>query len=129
MEPTLRIGDVVIERPIHPDAIRVGDIVTFRDPDSPTRLLTHRVVGLGIRGSDAYVVTKGDANHTTERWSLPLAGTLGRVEYRVPKLGFTLRWAGGPIGRLGLILVPVLLLAGLELRRIWSPEPKGDEGV
>jgi signal peptidase I len=129
MEPTLRIGDVVIDRPIHPEAIRLGDVVTFRDPDSPRRLLTHRVVQLRIRGSDAYVVTKGDANHTTEHWSIPLGGTLGRVEYRVPKLGFTLRWAGGRFGRLGLILVPVLLLAALELRRIWSPKSKEDDGV
>jgi signal peptidase len=126
MTPTLRVGDVVVDKPIHPDEIRIGDIVTFRDPDSPRRLLTHRVVSLRIRGTEAFVDTKGDANETTERWSIPVQGTLGRVEYRVPKLGYTLRWVGGAAGRLALILIPVLLLAILELRRIWR-KPEADD--
>ena len=121
MQPTFGVGDVVIDRPIHPEAIRVGDIVTFRDPDHPSRLLTHRVVRLRIYGSVADVVTKGDANHTVERWSIPLSGTLGLVEFRLPRLGFVVRTVGGRAGRLLLLVVPTLLLGAYELRRIWRP--------
>jgi signal peptidase len=125
MEPTLRVGDLVIDRRLHPIDIHVGDIVTFRDPDDHSRLLTHRVFRFRTRGAKAYVVTKGDANHSVERWTLPLDGTLGRVQVRVPKVGYGLTWAGGRFGRLALLVVPALLLALLELKRLWLPRRLG----
>jgi signal peptidase len=124
MEPTLHVGDVVIDRKAHPLDVRPGDIVTFRDPDGTTRLLTHRVVQMRVAGSTAYVVTKGDANHGVERWSIPVDGTVGLVEFRLPKLGHVMSRLGGRDGRLLLIAVPALLLALFELKRLWLPKDR-----
>jgi signal peptidase len=127
MEPTLHVGDLVIERRVSPLDLHAGDVVTFRDPDENARLLTHRVFRFRARGAKAYVVTKGDANRTVERWSIPTEGTLGRVEFRVPKIGYAVMSAGGRFGRLALVAIPALLLGLFELRRIWSPkEDAGD---
>jgi signal peptidase I len=124
MEPTLHVGDVVVDRKVHPLDVRPGDIVTFRDPDGAARLLTHRVVRLRASGTTAYIVTKGDANHGVERWSIPVAGTLGRVEFRVPKVGYALQLIGGRNSRLALIAFPALLLALFELKRLWLPKER-----
>jgi signal peptidase I len=122
MQPTLRVGDLVIDRRIRPPDARVGDIVTFRDPEGASRLLTHRVFRFRVRGAKAYVVTKGDANHSVERWTIPVDGTLGRVAFRIPKVGYLVMWAGGRFGRLALVAIPALLLGLFELRRIWLPK-------
>jgi signal peptidase len=129
MEPAIGTGAVVVERPIAPREARVGDVVTFKDPEGSGRLITHRVTSVRVRGSTARFVTKGDANNTPERWSVPADGSIGRVAYDVPKVGYALAYAGGRHGRILLFVLPVLLLAGYELVRIWRPErEKGAHG-
>ena len=122
MEPALGVGDVVIDSRVSPAEVRVGDIVTFSDPEGTGKLITHRVRRVRIDRGTAHLVTKGDNGNAVERWDVPAGGSLGRVEYRVPLLGFFVFWLNGPFGRIGLIVIPALLLAGFELWRIWRPQ-------
>jgi signal peptidase I len=122
MTPTLRVGDVVVEQRISPLQARLGDVVTFRAPDDPAKLYTHRIVGMDASDELIHFVTQGDANSGVERWSIAATGTLGRVVYRVPLVGYVTNRAGSRDGRLLLIVVPVLLLAGFELKRIWRKD-------
>jgi signal peptidase len=119
MMPTLHVGDVVIEHKVSPLSVRVGDIVTFRVPEHQSRLYTHRVVSMEADGADVSFVTKGDANTGVERWTVPTSGTIGCVELRIPYLGYLTNRAGSRIGRFGLLVIPAVLLALVELRRIW----------
>jgi signal peptidase len=128
MDPALKVGDIVIDRQVSPADVRVGDVITFSDPEGTDKLITHRVRQLRIADGTAHVVTKGDNTNAVERWEMPAGGSLGRVEYRVPLLGFLVFWLHGPFTRLGLIVLPALLLAGLELWRIWRPQPPGPLG-
>ena len=52
---------------------------------------------------------------------MPDSGTIGEIVYRVPKLGFVLGGIGSGPGRIGLVVLPALLLLGLGLLRIWRP--------
>jgi signal peptidase I len=122
MEPELATGDVVIEAKISPLDARVGDVVTFRDPEHPDRLVTHRVRRVRASGEKVSFTTKGDANNTVETWQIPRQGTIGRVEFRVPKLGYLVAWISGPGARLLLVIIPALLLGFFELKRIWFPK-------
>jgi signal peptidase I len=128
MEPALGVGDVVINSRVSPAEVRVGDIVTFNDPEGTGKLITHRVRQLRIVDGTAKVVTKGDNTNAVERWDMPATGSLGRVEYHVPLLGFLVFWLHGPFASLALIVIPAVLLAGLELWRIWRPERPGPVG-
>jgi len=85
MEPTIGTGDVVVARQTSPMDVRVGDIVTFRDPLEHDRLITHRVREMHVEGDTVVFVTKGDANTGVEHWALPKEGTIGRVAFHVPK--------------------------------------------
>jgi signal peptidase len=128
MEPTIHVGDVVIDKKISPLDARPGDVVTFSDPTGRHRLITHRVRSIHARGSQVQVVTKGDANNTVERWSVPANGRIGRVELRVWKLGYPLVYAHSRYGLILLVGIPALLLCILELRRIWRSAPKEESG-
>src|SRR5689334_18902998 len=121
MTPVLRVGDLVIDRPVAPGEVRIGDIITFRDPADPNRLVTHRVRSIRSEGGTLVVETKGDANNSVQRWSIDPSGRLGKVVVRVPSIGYAIHWVAGPIGRLALVVIPSLLLGGHALLRIWRP--------
>ncbi len=129
MTPAIRTGDVVVVRPIAPTEAAIGDIVTFKDPAGSGRLLVHRVRAISQVGDEVEVITKGDANTTQERWKVPADGTIGTVAYRVPALGFAVGWIGSPAGRIGLVIVPALLLGLMLLMRIWRPRLDPREGL
>jgi signal peptidase I len=121
MEPTISAGDVVIDERISPASAGVGDVVTFRDPEDQSRLITHRVRSIHRAGSHLWFVTQGDANNTTEHWRISAGGELGRVVYAVPWVGHVAAATHTPLGLGFLVVVPLLLLVFDELARIWRP--------
>ena len=125
MAPAVDAGDVVVAERIAPRQASVGDVVTFRDPQGTGRLISHRVRSLRVDGNTVHATTKGDANNTAERWSAPAGGEIGRVSYRLPKLGYVMVWTRTPLGRLLLIALPLLGLGAWTLVRIWRP--RGEE--
>lgn len=122
MTPSIRTGDIVVTRPISPADAHVGDIVTFKDPSGSGKLITHRARAISPHGKVVRFVTRGDANNSFERWSVPADGRIGRVVYRVPAVGYPLTWIGSGLGRIGLIVIPAIVLLVLGMLRIWSPE-------
>ena len=129
MTPTLETGDVVVTEPILPSSARVGDIVTFRDPEGSGKLFSHRVQSVRPAGENVSFVTRGDANTSTEHWNVPADGSVGKVVYRVPKIGYALVWTGTVPARIALIVIPALLLCWTGLVRIWRPEPEPEVGA
>jgi signal peptidase len=124
MEPAIAAGDVVIDARISPTAAEVGDVVTFRDPEDQSRLITHRVRSIRRAGSHLWFVTQGDANNTTEHWRIAGGGELGRVAYTVPWVGHAAVLTHTPLGLALLLVLPLLLLGLDELVRIWRPARK-----
>ena len=129
MEPALATGDVSVVRSIAPLDARPGDIVTFRDPDNAQRLITHRVRAMRVQGDAVVFRTLGDANDVSERWRVPAGGEIGRLMYRIPKLGWVLDLARSK-GLFVLLLGGALaLLLVIELTSIWRPEEGDDDQV
>jgi signal peptidase I len=119
MEPTLATGDVVVVKRVGPQDARTGDVVTYRNPEGS--LVTHRVRSVRRSGEGFELVTKGDANNASERWTMAADGELSRALYRVPLAGRVLARTSSPQGKLVLIVAPLLLLGAWEIRRIWRP--------
>jgi signal peptidase I len=60
MEPTLKIGGLIITEPVPFETIKVGDIITFQNGKD---LETHRVVkAVTDKNGQQWFQTKGDAN-------------------------------------------------------------------
>jgi signal peptidase I len=128
MEPTISPGDVVINEGIEPWEAQVGDIVTFRDPQDPDKLLTHRVVRTMDTGSHIQFVTQGDANNTQEHWRVPATGEIGRLVYIVPWVGHLAVLTRTKLGWGLLVGIPLLLILIEELVRIWRPRAEPGPG-
>jgi signal peptidase I len=124
MTPAIETGDVVVTAPISPLAARTGDVVTFVDPEGTGKLFSHRVQSVRAVGGEVAFVTRGDANTSTERWRVPADGSIGRVAYRIPKVGYALSYIDSAPARLALIAIPALLLLWTALARIWRPAPE-----
>jgi signal peptidase I len=133
MEPTISPGDVLINEQIAPGEAQVGDIVTFRDPEHQSKLITHRVVSkTRLKDGHYAFVTQGDANNTQEHWRVPVNGEIGRVAYTVPWVGNIAVFARTKLGMGLLIGIPLLLILIEEMMRIWRPrtrpETSGTQG-
>jgi len=127
MEPAISTGDVVVAKPMSPMDAKVGDVVTYKEPHAPGRLITHRVKRMEAQADKVRFTTQGDANDTSERWQVATTGKISRVTHRIPKLGYGLGFLRDPAKRLWLLGIPALLLGLFELVRIWRPERPASE--
>ncbi len=120
MEPAFSPGDVLIERGIEPRQVKIGQIVTFHEPGSD-RSITHRVRSVEARGQKLVFTTKGDADNGVQRWSIGAGGELGQPQWRIPAIGYVVMLVKTPLGLIAIVLLPLLLLAGWEIFRVWRP--------
>ena len=123
MVPTLRVGSIAFDRPVAGSSVRVGDVITFQDPYTRGRLVTHRVIRIFHTAHGLAYRTKGDANPTRDPWTIRLHGTVGRVSFRVPYAGYALVYARTREIRTVLILLACGTVLVALLKRIWrSPD-------
>lgn len=115
MEPALRVGDVVLVENVSAGRLAVGDIATFDDPDTGGTL-THRVAGVTHDGNAVTVATRGDANTTGESFATSADAVVGRVVWRLPRVGGWIAWAGSAAFR-WIAGVAALAVVGLMWRR------------
>lgn len=117
MEPALPVGSVILVRPVDPQAVSVGDIVTYR-PQGATDFVTHRVVEVNREGSDLSFRTQGDANKAPDPAAVAPDAVEGRVWTSIPYLGYAARYARNLWGLLFLVGVPGALIISGELWNI-----------
>lgn len=120
MEPAIRMGDLIVTQTVQPTEVSEGDVITFSDPTRSGMLVTHRAQRIERNASRVAFVTKGDANGGVEEWSIDKNGTLGRLMFTIPMVGYAVSWAAEPAMRFGLLIAGGLLLTYSALRRIWS---------
>lgn len=128
MQPAIHTGDVIIVRPLGPGQVpNDGDIITFRSKDKPDMLITHRVVGtVKINGEPRAFLTKGDANDSLDLSAVALEQVIGRYAWRVPYFGYVANFLRRPPGILLFVILPGVVLIGLELRKLWKAVMESD---
>jgi signal peptidase I len=123
MRPTLGVGSLAVDRVVPASSVRVGDVITFNDPYTKGRLVTHRVAQIIPTKQGLAYRTKGDANPSRDPWAIRLNNQVGRVAFDVPLAGYVLYYAHTrEIRGLLLIVFAVFVLFGL-LRWIWRSDP------
>jgi signal peptidase len=118
MEPKLKTGAVVITQPADPEAIAVGDIITFRPTTVGENTISHRVLGIE-RSSSLYFRTKGDANEDPDPFIVPAQNLAGRICLHIPFLGYVTQFVKTPLGFSLALVIPGLLIVGLCMRNVW----------
>ncbi len=114
MEPKLPPGTLVIDKPVKPEDVRIGDVVTYQLASDQDLFVTHRVVSIS-RATDGSItfVTKGDNNSTPD--TAPVTAVQlssgGRVWYSLPWIGYLNNAVGGS-GKSWLVIGAAVLLFG-----------------
>lgn len=114
MSPDINAGDMVVIKALNPDKIAVNDVVTYA-PRSYGVVITHRVIDINENGD---FVTKGDANAKKDISAIKPEQVIGRCELTIPYFGYMSHYARQPIGFAILIVVPALLLLGIEIKNV-----------
>ena len=117
MSPTFNVGDLIVVKPVAPEELSVGDIVTFA---TESEIITHRIVTLDYGPEGNMLITKGDDNRVKDR-PIYHDQLRGRMEFRVPYVGYVSNFIGNhlapTVGICVLILVTSLTLDAIEKRK------------
>lgn len=114
MEPAIPTGSVALVRPVDPQTVEVGDVVTYQVRPDEAVYITHRVVEVTEQDGQALYILRGDANDVADD---PILGDRirGEVWFHVPYLGAV---RDALHGRGGVYLVGTLLLAWFALSQV-----------
>lgn len=118
MEPSLQVGSLVVSRPVDPETVLIGDIITFRLDRTDVTLVTHRVNDIG-HSSPLYFETKGDANESPDPFTVPARNLVGKIVLHIPYAGYATEFLKTPFGFVLGLLVPALIVIVMYLRNIW----------
>lgn len=113
MNPALEVGDLVVTRLVDPSEIEAGDVITIRTNGGA--VITHRVVAIQAADDGPVFTTRGDANATPDPVAARAGQLHGRVDWRVPMLGFVLAMIAMPVGILALVSIAAALLTAAWL--------------
>lgn len=114
MAPAMPAGTLVVTRPVPPDDLRAGDVVTVPLPGTGS-LVTHRVVAVDRATAPPTATLRGDANDADDPHAYPLSRPVRRAVLHVPHVGRAVQ--GAPAVVLGAGAAALVVLALLPTRR------------
>lgn len=85
MEPAMPVGSAIYVKRCDPQALRQGDIITFRLSEATGLVETHRVVENDTQAKQ--LITKGDANALPDVDPVSYERVVGKVVICIPVLG------------------------------------------
>ncbi len=116
MIPTYQVGDIVLVEQIPARELRDADVVSLEYFPEFGESMTHRVRSARVLPQGVQVETRGDANETSEHWSVPADAYVGRVVAHIPALGAPATMVRNAAGPATLAVVIVALIVALVLR-------------
>ena len=126
-------GDLIIIKSAKPEDVKIGDVISFFDPESGgTAVVTHRVIALEVDEKTGALVsfrTRGDNNNTADLVSIPAKNLVGIWTGKViGGAGSVAMFLQSTPGLILCIAVPIVLLVGYEVlrRRKYDQSKKKD---
>lgn len=120
MEPKIPVGSLVYAKPVEPSTLQTGDVIVFFNQNAASASdgngqngvspITHRVVENHVE--DGEIITKGDANKSTDINPASYMNIVGKVIAHIPKLGYLASPLASLQGKIALVLI---ILAGFLL--------------
>lgn len=125
MSPAINKGDLVFTKPVQFENVKVGDVLTFTKQGSE-KWFSHRVIE--INTTEKSFKTKGDHNNVKDPGYTSFDAVVGRVEKKIPFVGFLPLALSASWGKVILVLVYVLYIA-VEVENTASKRRKKKEGL
>ncbi len=115
MQPLIHKGDAVVIEPVRSDNLQVGDIISYHTPADDRVVITHRIQSINTLAGT--VTTKGD-NAPRADQPTPIDLVIGRLQHRLPGLGYGIDMVHSTVGLIAVIYIPAFVVVVLELRRL-----------
>ena len=129
MYPEIKSGDLIINKTVDPEAVQVGDVISFFDPaGNGTTIVTHRVVEVVDENGAKMFRTRGDNNNTDDRLLVGAQDIVGTYQNRIPGAGNVALFMQTTTGLIVCVVMPILLIVGYDIirRRIYEKNKKED---
>ncbi len=114
MEPDIKSGDLIICKKIDAKSVKVGDVISFYDPEGTgTSIVTHKVNSIIVDqvSGEIYFRTQGVNNNVEDRLSVPQENLVGIwTGSRFGGMGSVVLFMQSTVGLLICILVPLALI-------------------
>jgi signal peptidase len=110
MEPGMPPGTLIIVKPTDPQAIQIGDVVTYQVTSNEPAVITHRVIQIiesSTEGAERRFVTQGDNNGSPDG-EIKAVQIRGVVWYAVPWIGYVNNLVNGDSRS---IVIPIVAIA------------------
>ncbi|MCR5653071.1 MAG: signal peptidase I [Ruminococcus sp.] len=110
MEPSLKVGDVILSKSCGASELKVGDVVTYmgRSEEFKGKLVTHRIVKAPFFDSGGqYIITKGDSNPSNDS-PVNLDDVMGVMQTKLGFVSVIYDFFVTPWGLIGIILLIIL---------------------
>jgi len=115
MDPIIKSGDLIICESIDPKEVKVGDIISFFDPEgNGTSIVTHQVIEIL---EDGTFRTKGTNNNTEDSLPVPLENFVGIYRSRIAGAGNIALFLQSTPGLIICIGLPIILIVGFDFLR------------
>jgi len=118
MEPSLKTGSLVVSRPVNPEKIEAGDIITFRSISAGETIITHRVIDIE-KNSPIGFYTKGDANYQNDPFKVSAENLVGEICLHIPYCGYFTEFLKTTVGFFFSIVIPSILVLVMYIVSIW----------
>lgn len=129
MLPEIDPQDVVVTKKIEGKDLKVGDIITFIPSDSRISniIVTHRILNKYYDATtNKYTYqTKGDANNTPDFTLAEDSNVIGKVIFRIPKIGYIQQFLATRGGWIIVVLIPALVILSYDIMRLGKNIARG----
>ena len=110
MYPEIKSGDLIILNKVNVKDLKVGDIITFFDPNgNGSTTITHRIAEITEINNKIAFKTKGDANNTIDRSLVFEDAVIGIYKTRIPGVGNISMFLSTTTGMIICIAIPLIL--------------------
>ena len=122
MAPEFAAGDVIFSEEVNPEELIAGDIITFisRDSASYGQTITHCIREVTTHNGELAFITYGIATGVDDGTPAAASDVLGRYAFRIAGLGSFFEFLKRVPGYIVCILLPFLVIIGLQIANIVS---------
>ncbi len=95
MEPNYPPGTLIIVKPVDPDDVRIGDVITYQIRSGEPEVITHRVISITANtAGERRFVLQGDNNSAADD-PIKDVQIRGKLWYSLPLIGWVNTWVNG----------------------------------
>lgn len=121
MEPTYKVGDLVVVKKVDASTLREGDVISFysTDPEIYGFPNTHRIVAVDNSSGSPVFTTKGDNNPSADEYTVDQSRVIGKVLFKIAFLGKAIMFLQQTKAAYFLVIIlPILVIFAFEMKNV-----------